>query len=143
MGWTPPTGFNDPSSKWILEYSAYDENTATYAYTTYVYYNQGWLELTHAALDCTKVRLMGYRIWDSSHGSVMVNADIYYAGDWHRVASNLVLEEDTWKEIEFGQQSVTALRVMCGNYAGGQFRVQEAAFWETPVVGRSFGYVIG
>jgi|GEM_PF-3270897 len=54
--WVSPTGYNDPGGAWSNETLAYDGNTGTAAQEG-GWCGQQWLELTHSALSCDKVRV--------------------------------------------------------------------------------------
>lgn len=75
MAWVSPTGFNDPENDWTSEERAYDEDTTNYAVGGTVGYpgvqDTEFLELTHAALDCNKVRFW----W---RFGTTVDVDVYY-----------------------------------------------------------------
>lgn len=83
VGWTTPTGDNDPGGVWAADGNAWDDNTATFAScpvpgTAW----SGWLELTHAAMNCD-----GLRYWVSV-GHVDVNQieiEMFYGGVWNPV----------------------------------------------------------
>ncbi|GAJ00113.1 unnamed protein product, partial [marine sediment metagenome] len=58
MTWVSPTGHSDPDSKWNGEANAYDDNEDSSAGSDLVS-PQTWssfLELTHAAISCNKIR---------------------------------------------------------------------------------------
>jgi len=109
--WTSPTGHSDPDSGWSNEENAYDESTVSHAATSYIA-PETWtkcLWLTHAALDCDKVRF--YLETDSEYIDV-IYVEVYYEGGWHDVYQG-EFEEREWieKSIPAGQKSVTAMRI--------------------------------
>ncbi|GAG42945.1 unnamed protein product, partial [marine sediment metagenome] len=59
MGWISPTGFVDPNNNWTDEPLAYDEDTGTHALGPSIGVGAwtSFLELTHSAISCNKVRI--------------------------------------------------------------------------------------
>ncbi|MBA7581328.1 hypothetical protein ES708_23230 [subsurface metagenome] len=132
MAWVSPTGHDDPDNAWIQEDHAYDEATGTYTFTSpYVppLTWSGFIELTHAALPCDKVRFfaeitLGY--------FEIVDLDVYYGGDWHHVYQGGFATR-TWVEKALGNTySVTKARLRSYNknslYSYG-FILYEFDFW--------------
>jgi len=134
MAWQSPTGFNDPDNKWDDETNAYDENTGTEA-TTIIYkpgedWADYWLELTHAALNCSKVQFWAYY----ETGRIdQIDLDVYYDDGWHDVYQGIYADKE-WveKDIPEGAKSVTAARVRFHNTSalGRTVRLYEFDFWE-------------
>lgn len=127
MAWVSPTGHNDPDSAWDNETNAYDEDTGTAAKTNVD--PQSWssyLELTHVAIDCDKVRFDAYY---SSGFINQISLDVYYEGAWHNIYEGSFAYH-TWveKTIPAGTKSVTAARAKFYNtYTLG---VRPASFYE-------------
>lgn len=103
MGWISPTGHNDPDGDWSYETRAYDDDLVKWAYEN----GTGYLELTHAALLCDKVRFYT----EGWYGTHTLDLDVYYGGAWHNIYSANP-PEDQWVEVAIGStESVTAARV--------------------------------
>jgi len=139
MGWVSPTGHNDPNGQWNNEANGYDGDTGTYTYdqigrgvwTTY-------LELTHAALRCSKVRFYGYVNFTSMTD---VWIDAYYSGAWHAIYHGAIPGSSGWNEYEIGSiQWVTKVRIqLCSKVEGeGELYAgfNECEFWEIPLASR-------
>jgi len=129
MSWVSPTGYNDPGSNWQGETNAYDENTSTYAEATCdPESSTGYLELTHPAINCDKIRFWVNTI-DASEG---VSVQVYYEGGWHDVAYNYAAGQ--WVEaiiIPPATKSVTKMRFSFSSddeEEGGGGQVHEADF---------------
>lgn len=100
FAWVSPTGHNDPSDKWGGEALAYDDNLETYAYTEELV---TYLELTHSAVDCGKVRF----IIDSAYYDtyIRLDLDVYYGEEWHPVLTKMdydPAEYNSWIEQMLG-----------------------------------------
>ena len=133
--WVSPTGHVDPSNKWTNEEGAYDEATSTNAYHTK---KLNFLELTHSAIQCDKVRIYAATakaVWYDPD----VDIDVYYSGGWHNIWSGIV-SKLTWVEKEIGSaQLVTAMRIKWNTIPGGGYgALFEADFNE--VSGLTSGY---
>jgi len=108
--WISPTGFEDIDEAWIDEIQAYDEDTLSAAKNGGIPINS-WgnlLELTHAPLNCDKVRFHAV-----FHPSVInaIDLDVYYGDAWHHVYQG-VYTTSTWEEKPLGgTYLVTAARV--------------------------------
>jgi len=128
MGWVSPTGFVDPEAEWEDEADAYDGSIYTFAYHRPPRYWGDYLELTHAAMDCNKVRY-----YVSTHEYItQISVDVYYGDDWHNIYEG-AFTNDEWIEKEIGTtESVTAARVkfycLWGN--GYSAYLNEFEFWE-------------
>lgn len=134
MGWVLPADFVDPSETWLSETLAYDEDTETYAYDANVPADS-WgrdLELTRAAINCSKVRFWTfYNVASQSS----IDLDVYYDGAWHDVYEGSYANLE-WVEKELGgTYSVTAARVKFYNEhsSSNNLRLYEFEFWEAPV----------
>lgn len=108
MGWISPTGHNDPGSDWVNEIRAYDTYLNLYASNFQV--SSGWepdfLELTHNALNCDKIRH-----YSDGADITQVDLDVYYSGAWHDVYQGIFTLK-TWEEKSLGgTYLVTKLRV--------------------------------
>jgi len=142
MAWVTPTGHNDPSSVWYEEAKAYDDNLGDQASTIS---ETGYLELTHAALDCDRVRVHCYD-WIGAQINPEVSIDVYYTDAWFNIFSG-VITKSTWVEKVIGSvQSVTKLRIKFTNSAASTHFLSEVDFgeYEAPVATyRSYGYIMG
>jgi len=109
MPWVSPDGFVDPSADWSDEANTYDGNTASNSnYDSESTGYSGYLELTHAALNCDKVRF-----WcGDEDGNADIDIDVYYDGGWHSVYTGAFAHSE-WveKSIPAGTKSVTAMRI--------------------------------
>lgn len=106
--WVSPTGFNDPEGKWSNELYAYDGNRDTR--TKSLVLGGGWssyLELTHAAINCNKVRFFVGKSFND-----FISIDVYYENAWHNIYEGS-FDYSTWEEkaIPEGIKSVTKARV--------------------------------
>lgn len=133
--WVSPTGFVDGDSNWNDEANAYDGNTATLAYSPMVRNNIGnYLELTHSAIYCDKIRLWA-TISATSTGTKFIFIDVYYSGGWHNIYGG-TLTGGQWVEYSLGgKYNVTAIRAKFQYLDGsltGQARIYEAAFYGGP-----------
>jgi len=148
MGWVSPTGFVDSGGQWTNEAKAYDGIAEIGNYAKHTPDTTGWtsfLELTHAALDCNKVRF-----WIQSNQQAaqqgIIDLDVYYNDDWHDIYSGDYAAQ-AWVEKNLdATYSVTALRVRFNPTVASITLpiLGEAAFWEVPpAVGRSFGFIMG
>ena len=121
MAWVSPTGFVD-NSDWRNEARAYDGNTGTRAEE----YVRGFLDLTRAAIDCSKIRIycQTYLSLDA-----VVDIDVYYEGGWHDVFEG-VISRNVWveKSIPAGTKSVSKARVRSAS--GTEMDLWEFEFWE-------------
>jgi len=144
MGWISPTGAS--GAEWTDLPKTYDENTNTGAgYSYSATWTSNWtsfLELTHAALNCDKVQFHAYK------GVYLdkIDLDVFWAGGWHHIYEGTY--STAWIEKSLGgEYSVTKARIRIHRTnagAGAQFN--EFDFWELPappVVGRSYGFIIG
>lgn len=105
--WVSPTSYYDPSSGWNNETNAYDDNTGTYADTSWGSVNNWgvYLELNHASLTLLKVR---YFITDSAtYGGDKVDID-YYDTDWHDIYEGGFAPDD-WTEKDVPGAPVTGV----------------------------------
>jgi len=126
MSWVSPTGYADPDSKWNNEANAYDGNTSSFAYTNYPGY---YLELTHSAINCNKIRIY-CDIPDTTDDNIDI--DVYYGGAWHNIFSGDI-PANQWVEKNIGStQTVTKARV-CSNKSGYSLYLYEFEFWEVEI----------
>jgi len=108
MAWVSPTGHYDEYNCWYNEGLAYDDDEGTRAHTNN--YNLG-LQLTHAALQCDKIRIMARRYITPSYYDPNVAVDVYYGGEWHEIYDGLITK-DIWVEMPIGStESVDAAKV--------------------------------
>ena len=113
-----PTGFVDGAVAWSDEGKAYDDNLGTFAFTTASVNGttwSDWLELTHAALDCSAVRFY----LDNNTWFNPVEVDVFYDGGWNNVYDG-AFANGVWIEASLGgTYSVTAMRLRAYNFTGG------------------------
>ena len=113
VGWTSPTGHDDPDNEWFEEPYIYDGDTGTYGGTfTYDHY----LELTlDSAVDLDTIKIYGH-VFDPAppgpHYDLDVAIDLYYDGDWHNIFDGTIAKE-TWveKTNSAGVKSVSKARI--------------------------------
>lgn len=138
MAWITPTGHNDLSGTWADEERAYDGNVDLPAYE-HIPANSwgGFLELTHAALNCNKLRLNTLSHLSTVH---IMDLDVYYDNAWHHVYEGEYgnpYNEKIWVEKNLdGIHSVTKTKVRFYNSYGDsqQFgRIWELEFGYFPV----------
>jgi len=133
MGWVSPTGHNDPSNDWDDEAKAYNGNTGNWAQSSDVPLNEwtGFLELTHAALDCNKVQVyVGSGDWVAN-----IDLDVYYDSDWHHVYQGISTDYGWMEKPLGGTYSVTALRIRLYNRGPtADLRICDVDFWEVEVI---------
>jgi len=108
--WRTPTGHNDPEDAWTDEEKAYDDTDSTHATKQGLVTGQWtpFLELTHEAFLCNKVRfLLNNSDFD------LVDVDVYYDSAWHDVYQGVYDAYPTWNEknIPAGLKSVTKARL--------------------------------
>ena len=113
--WVLPTGHNDPGSDWTNEANAYDGDTETYAAGA-----QGgdFLELTHKAVNCRKVRLWIEREGPSS--DVEFDIDLYYNSQWNHLfdgTKDLLPDFPSLYEFEIGSEEIVSVARIKNNEA--------------------------
>jgi len=117
--WISPTGFNDPDTAWTNGANVYDNNTVSYAINPIPATSwSDYLELTHSAISCSKVRFWAYYYYTSI---TEISLDVYYddggGAGWHNIYEGIFANEE-WVEKEIGStQTVTAMRVKFYNTA--------------------------
>ena len=117
--WTSPTGFVDSGGTWGNEANTYDDNTGTGAQETVGATSWGnFLELTHASIECTQVR-----VWPDvfSAGNDKMDVDVYYNAGWHDLFEGVVTNpnDNNWNTYDLGGiYDVTSLRVRIYNALG-------------------------
>lgn len=95
MGWVNPTSYSDPDSKWFFEPNAYDDSLSCYAECTLPAQSWGkFLELTHSAMYCSKVRF--YAIQNAGWVN-QIDIDAYYDSTWNHVYSGFFADQ-VWIE---------------------------------------------
>jgi len=111
--WILPTGFNDPGECWDAEAEAYDGEKITRATSVVPASSWGcYLELTCAAISCSKVRFYAYYYATSID---QISLDVYYSGTWHNIYEGIFADRE-WVEKEIGSiQTVTAMRAKFHN----------------------------
>jgi len=145
MGWTAPTGHNDPDNAWNDEALAHDGDTGTYAASDAVVAGQWskFIELTIDAINCDKIRFWAVYVENFREDC---DIDVFYEDDWHDVyQGSFVAGNWVEKDIPAGAKSVTKARFrQYIAWEGLAARLYEFEFWEEIVaVGRSFGFIIG
>jgi len=110
MAWISPTG-HIADSGWATEARAYDDNLNLSATFYKEDEDDTWtpfLELTHAALNCDKVR---FRL--AASDSDEVDLDVWYGDAWHHLFQGTWLLDNTWyeKAIPGGPFLVTKMRL--------------------------------
>ncbi len=110
MAWVSPTGFSDPSSAWIVEERAYDDDLGTIAQTAADVPVNTWssyLHLTVAAIPhCVGIRYyVGNSTWLS-----LIDVDVYKDGAWVHVYEGSFTDGE-WIEKTFTEGSVTEARI--------------------------------
>jgi len=99
---------SDPEESWHDESNAFDDDTATTAYTT----GSDYLVLTvDTTMECQKVRV--YSAEASPAGAADIDIDLYYNDAWHNIWSGVVIR-DQWVERfnhADGTQTVEKARV--------------------------------
>ena len=119
-GWISPIG--EVLNGWEGPGLAWDEDTVTSS--SYDAVKAGWtpyLELTHTAIDCDKVR-----VWVSAESDnvATVEVDVYYSGTYNNIYSG-VPTLGVFVEYTIGStQSVTAMRIRLLNSHSKQARFQ-------------------
>lgn len=135
--WISPTGGS--GTGWTLTTQAYDEDILTGAKAANIGATS-WtnaLELTHAALLCSKIRLFlaGNVTGDE------VDLDVFYDGGWHDVYEG-TFTINSWleKSIPAGLQTVTKIRVRLYNSQASSedMWLNEADFWTIPAAHNLF-----
>ncbi|MBA7468602.1 hypothetical protein ES707_03853 [subsurface metagenome] len=130
--WLSPTGYEDPESAWVNEPWAYDDDTYYPASNDFLAHGAQFLNLLHAVLSCTKVR-----VWVSGdHCTVdSVDIDVYDNGDltWHHVYEGAIAVGEWVEKVLDTQRNITKLRLkaQCTQTAPAPlFYFHEADFWE-------------
>ena len=117
MAWKSPTGNLDPNAGWNTETNAYDEDTATSAYSNLIA-NGIWtkqLTLTIDSLSCDKVR-----IYLKSEADSLDYVQIYveYNSSWHSIYEGNT-SEDVWVECPLADTyDVTGALIQLYNETG-------------------------
>ncbi len=133
--WVSPTGHNDPDNGWNNEGNAYDGDTGTRATTPSLTVGtwSTFLELTHTAINCSKIRFfLSFLTYLLSE----VDIDVYYGGAWHDVYQG-GYTKDEWieKDIPAGEQLVTKARFRVKRaYSDGIGELNEFDFGEVSYV---------
>jgi hypothetical protein len=108
--WVSPTGYSDPDSVWDDEPYTYDERLDYPAYQDAVPYDtwSSFIELTHAAISCSKIRYYSDEDVDRMD---KVDLDVYYDGAWHHVYEGVHVA-NAWNEFNIpeGTKTVTKMR---------------------------------
>jgi len=132
--WVSPTGCNDPENCWNFDLNAYDGNLTTRAWVGWFGYElgaeSGPLELTHAGVNCSKIR------YKAGTCNAYIQIWVYYNDDWHIIHDGYVPEpsNDPYHYIELdGTYLVTGIKfvVVCDTDEGSYGEVSEAEFCES------------
>lgn len=129
--WISPTGGS--GTGWTLTTQAYDEDILTGAKAANIP-DASWtnaLELTHAALLCSKIQLF----LAGNVAGDQVDIDVFYGAAWHDVyEGTFTLNAWLEKSIPAGLQTVTAMRVRLYNSQATEedMWLNEADFWTIP-----------
>jgi len=126
--WLSPTGHVDPDNVWIEEVKVYDEDLGLAAkYTIPPTSWSSYLELTIAAISCSKVRFSAY--YNASYIN-QISLDVYYSSGWHNIYEGTYAHR-VWVEKEIGStQTVTAMRVKFYNSGNEDIAyMYETDFW--------------
>ena len=108
FGWLSPTGFNDPSNIWTNEIKAYDENVGTETESIVPHSSwSGFLELTHSAMTCSKVRFFAMYLADYLE---TIDIDVFYNGTWHDVYQGTFVDMAWVEKLLPSTQTITAFR---------------------------------
>lgn len=136
--WISPTGFVDVAGfpgDWTGERKAFDDNLGTLA-NNYGLGNGLWtdyLELIHAGLSCSKVRVY---MQNSNNTDPYVEIGVYYDSSWDTIFTGSITKS-TWIEKEIGStEAVTKMRVRWYNNTG---EIMTVRFWEADF----YGVIIG
>jgi hypothetical protein len=130
--WVTPTG----SSGWTYPERGRDDNMGTSAYACLPAWTwSGYIEFTHAALDCNKIRL--YITRDDGTFTTLI-AEVYYDGAYHEIF-NGTPAYGGWNELPIGSlKSVTKMRFNVYHTSGSGYpcvAIYECDFWwGSPVV---------
>jgi len=107
--WVSPTGHNDPDGKWYDEAQTYDDNTGTFGYDANVAKDtwSSFIEFTHAALLCSKVRYYASNIG----AGAQIDIDLYYGGAWHDLYEGDAVQITYTEHAVTPSQTITKARV--------------------------------
>jgi len=101
VGWVSPTGHEDPWEDWSNDTNAYDDDTGSYATNSTPATHE--LILTHAALDCDKVRLWAM----TAPADPGITVRVYYTGAWHSIHDGAFTESEYCEFAIGSTESVT------------------------------------
>ena len=126
--WISPTSDNTPDG-WDDPTNAYDDDEDTYASVEVNPYSTSTnLELTHAAINCSKIR------FKATVSYLYLQIDVYFDDEWHFLYSSSFVPSG-WKEVSLGgTHSVTKMRMRFVNI-GASARtgcIYEVDFYQTP-----------
>lgn len=136
MAWLKPTG--NVANGWQDPTYAYDDNTGTSSkYDVPKTSYSPWLELTHSAIECSKVRVYSSR---ESANIADIQVEVWRTEyeAWDNIYDGTLDTVDQYVEYEMGYTDIiSAVRVRYYNNHGVQSRlayVVEADFWEVEAV---------
>lgn len=136
MAWISPTGSDD--GDWGDRDHTYDDNEATYA--LYTENTPDWspiLVLTHAAINCDRVRIYSYQRYNDGewHDETEEYRDfsirVYRNGEWVEVFVG-ALDQNEWTEKSFTGGSVTKIELKGRSTRTdvvAQTQIKEVDFW--------------
>lgn len=123
---------------WTDETDAYDENLASYAYTTLAGYLDwsGYLALKASPSAASAIQVVGLRIMFSNIGASGMRFDVDFSPDgtdWIEVVDGVFLaaaDNNVWKEYTCTKQAAYWARVRIQNWEGGvhTYRLNEFDF---------------
>ncbi|TET16399.1 MAG: hypothetical protein E3J81_03180 [Dehalococcoidia bacterium] len=107
--WVSPTGHSDPGGEWYNEVQTYDDDTGTFGYDANVRKDtwSSFIEFTHAALLCSKVRYYASNIG----AGAQIDIDAYYGDAWHDVYEGDAATSAYTEHAVTPSQMVTRARV--------------------------------
>jgi len=109
MSWVSPTGYVDSGAKWTDEAKLYDGSSSTRAESSSIA-SLSWgsyIELTHAAMVCNKVRFDALYV---DGYTLTIDVDAYYGGAWHDVYQGSYNNHEWTEKSLDSVQTITAFR---------------------------------
>lgn len=109
MGWVSPTGGNGPHDNVPYAYDDLLDTRAAWKSTGGAAPEWSpWLELTHAAINCDKIRFNVYR----QTYTLLTKVEVYYDGNYHEIYNDDIHPDHDWHEVLLGvTKSVTKARI--------------------------------
>ena len=109
--WVSPTGFSDPTTKWLDETKAYDENTGTYAYAIGIDTVCEWTEFVYYIIspNITSNKLR-FHVQTTYQKIQTIDIDVLLDDSWtHAYQGDFA--ENTWVNISHTQGIVEQMRL--------------------------------